>query len=61
MLFLVEAQESGFLPKMSESSARNVLENCRDGGANFLMTTSPVSCAAQHHVGDGGHPCSTLC
>lgn len=55
----VELQESGFLPKKSESSARNVQEHCRDEYARFLLTTSPVSCASQHHVGDGGHLCST--
>ena len=52
--------ESRISSKKSESSARNVLEHCRDGGANCLLTTTPVSCAAQHHVGYGGHPCSTL-
>ena len=35
----------------------NVLEHCRDVGAICLLTTTPVSCAAQHHVGDGRHPC----
>ena len=25
-----------------------------------LLTTTPVFCAAQHHVGDIGHPCCTL-
>ena len=30
-------QESGFLPRKSESSARNVLEHCRDGGANCQL------------------------
>ena len=29
-----EPQESGFLPKKSESSVRNVLKRCRDRGAN---------------------------
>jgi hypothetical protein len=42
----VEEQECGFLPKKSDSSARNVLEHCRGGGANFLLTTSPVCCTA---------------
>ena len=42
----------------SESSARNELEHYRDGGANYPLTTTPVSCAAQHHVGDGGHSCN---
>ena len=55
-----ELQEFGFLPKKSESSVGNVLEHCRDGGTNFPLTTILVSCAAQHHLGDGGHPCSTL-
>ena len=49
-----------FSQKKSESSARNVLEHCRDGGANCLLTTTMVSCGAQHHVGDGGHPYRTL-
>ena len=40
--------------KNYESSTRNVLEHCRDGGANCLLTTTPVCCAAQHHVGDRG-------
>ena len=53
-------QESGFVPKKSESSARNVLEHCRDGGANCPLTATPVSCAVQHHVGNEGHPCSTV-
>ena len=34
--------------------------DCRDEGANCLLTTTPVSYVAQHHVGDGGHPCTTL-
>ena len=25
-----------------------------------MLTTTPVSCAAQYHVGDGGHPYSTF-
>ena len=49
-----------FAKKKSESSDRNLLEHCRDGGANYLFTTTPVSCVAQRHIGDGGHPCSTL-
>ena len=49
-----------FHQKKSESSARNVLEHCRDGGANCLLTTTPVTWATMHHVGDGGHLCSTL-
>ena len=53
-------QESGFSLKKSESSVRNVLEHCRDGGTNCLLTATPGSCATQHHEGDGGHPCSTL-
>ena len=44
-----EPLEFGFSPKHSESSAMNVLEHCRDGGANCLLTTTPVSWAAQHH------------
>ena len=55
-----KSQESGFSLRESESSARNVLEHRRDGGANCLLTTTPVSCTAQHHVDDGGHPCSVL-
>ena len=42
-----------FHQKKSESSERNMLEHCRDGGANCLLTTTPVSCA-------GGHLYSTL-
>ena len=34
--------------------------DCRDGGINCLLTTTPVSCTAQHHIGSGGHPCSIL-
>ena len=49
-----------FSPKKYESSARNVLEHCRDGGANCLLSTTPVSCGEQDHIGDRGHPCSTL-
>jgi hypothetical protein len=33
---------------------------CRDGGANCLLITNSFFCAVLHHVGDGGHPCSTL-
>ena len=55
-----KSQESSFSPEKSESSARNVLEHCRDGGANCLLTTIPIFCAAQHDVRDGGHLCSTL-
>ena len=54
-------QESGFFfyQKRLNQSAGNVLEHCRNGGVNCLLTSAPVSCAAQHHIGDGGHPCST--
>ena len=48
-----------FFAIKSESSARNGL-GCCGGGANCLLTTTPVSCAAQHHVGDGGHQCSAF-
>ena len=50
----------------SESSARYMLEHCHVGGATCLLTT-PLSCATQHHVDDGGVPvvlfgdCLTLC
>jgi hypothetical protein len=27
---------------------------------NCLLTTTPVSCTTQHHIGDWGHPCSSL-
>jgi hypothetical protein len=50
-------QESGLSPKKYES---NVLEHCHDGGTNCMLTTTPVSCPTQHHVGDGGYPSSTL-
>ena len=49
-----------FAKKKSESSVRNVLEHCRDEGDNCLLTTTPVFCTTQHHIGDGGHPCSAL-
>ena len=57
---LVNHRSLVFRPKKSELSSRNVLEHCRDGGANCLLTTTPVSSTAQHHVDDGGRPCSTL-
>ena len=34
-----------FRHEKTESTARNVLEHCRDGGANYLLTTTPVSCS----------------
>jgi hypothetical protein len=40
-----------FAKKKSESSAKNVLAQSRDGSANVRR---------QHHVGDRGHPSSTL-
>ena len=42
--------------KKSESSVRIVLEHSRDGGANCLLTITPVSCAGLHHIDDGGQP-----
>ena len=41
-----------FFGKKSQSCVRNALEHCRNGGANCLSTSTPVSCAAQHHIGD---------
>ena len=50
-----------FFAIKSESGVRNVLEHCRDEGTNCLLTTTLVSCTAQYHIGDRGHPYNTLC
>ena len=41
------------MPKNSESSARDVLEHCHDGGTNCLLSTTPVSCAFKILIGTG--------
>ena len=53
-------KESGFLTKKSESSAKNVQEHYQYGDAKGLLTTTPVSCATQNHIGYRGDLFSTL-
>ena len=54
-------QESGYSPnKKVWIKCEECAEDCSDGGANCLLTTTLVSYTVQHHVGNRGHPCSTL-
>ena len=48
-----------FFSKESLNQVQGMCWSSRDGGADCLMTTTPISCAAQHHIGEGRHPSTT--